>query len=79
MKEKAMAKAPLYDAYLEELGVGIYKTRWFDPTRGTEGDWSTSTYTSGFAEAKMGLIMRRRNGTARFGKIVVTRLSKGNY
>ncbi len=74
-----MAKAPLYDAYVEEVGVGIYKTRWWDPTKGEEGDWNTFTHMSGFAEAKMSLVFRRKNGTARFGKIVVTRLSKGNY
>ena len=74
-----MAKLQIYDAYINETGPGMYNTKYFDPTQGKDGDWVTEQSVNGFAEAKMSLILRRKNGGARFGKVIVTRKTKGNY
>jgi hypothetical protein len=75
-KETAMAKAPIQDAYIDELGVGIYLVKWFNPKT---SEWRSEKYCTGYAEARLGLLSRRKNGDAAFKNIKVSRISKGTY
>lgn len=70
-----MAKV-IIEAFIDETGPGMYKVRWFNPIK---NNYQEAVYMTGFAEAKQGLMLGRRAGTAKFNRIQVTRKTKGIY
>jgi hypothetical protein len=79
-----MAKEAIPDATLTQLGFGSYRARFFnplmkDPTTGEMGAWMEVDYIDGFAQAKLGMIQRRKQGKAIFKNLIVIRRDKGKY
>ena len=80
----AKVKAVVPDATLTETGPGMYLARFFNPDlvnveTGEKGAWDEIRYIDGFAQAKMGMVHRRKMGKAIFKNLIVVRATKGKY
>ena len=73
----AKEKIEIPDAELLERGPGIWDAKYFNPTKknedGTEGAWEMTTYIDGFAQAKLGIMHKRKMGKARFKNLRIRR------